>query len=78
MEFETKEYPENGKVIINEITVNYSQESELTDEYNNLKLSICHQVAGFYFVIETTRWAFDNILELDQILADFKSKANIV
>ena len=77
MEFKTKEYPKGDEIVINEITVNYSQESELSDEYNNLKLSICHQGAGFYFVMETTRWTFDNIAQLDQIFADFKSKANI-
>ena len=78
MEFKTKEYPENGETVINEIAVNYSQESELSDEDNNLKLSICHQGAGFYFVMETTRWTFDNIAQLDQVLADFKAKANVV
>lgn len=77
MEFKTKEYPENGETVINEIAVNYSQESELSDEDNNLKLSICHQGSGFYFVMETTRWTFENIAQLDQLLADFKSKANI-
>ena len=77
MEFKTKEYPENGETVINEIAINYSQESELSDEDNNLELSICHQGAGFYFVMKTTRWTFDNIAQLDQILVDFKSKANI-
>lgn len=77
MKFKTKEYPENGETVINEISINYSQESELSNEDNNLKLSICHQGAGFYFVMETTRWTFDNISQLDQILADFKSKANV-
>ena len=77
MEFKTKEYPKGDEIVINEIMVNYSQESELSDEENNLKLSICHQGAGFYFVMETTRWTFDNIAQLDQVLADFKSKANI-
>jgi len=77
MDFKTKEYPENRETVINEIAVNYSQESELSDTDNNLKLSICHQGAGFYFVMETTRWTFDDIAELDQILADFKSKANV-
>lgn len=42
-----------------------------------IKLSICSQGDGFYFVMETSRWAFENIADLDQILADFKSKANI-
>lgn len=77
MEFKTKEYPKGDEIVINEIMVNYSQESELSDNDNNLKLSICHQGAGFYFVMETTRWTFDNIAQLDQVLADFKSKANI-
>ncbi len=77
MEFKTKEYPKGDEIVINEIIVNYSQESELSDEDNNLKLSICHQGAGFYFVIETSRWTFDNIAQLDQVLADFKSKANV-
>lgn len=77
MEFKTKEYPKGDEIVINEIMVNYSQESELSDEDNNLKLSICHQGAGFYFVMETTRWTFDNIAQLDQVLADFKAKANV-
>ena len=77
MEFKTKEYPKGDEIVINEIMVNYSQENELSDEDNNLKLSIHHQGAGFYFVMETTRWTFDNIAQLDQLLADFKSKANI-
>ena len=77
MEFKTKEYPKGDEIVINEIMVNYSQESELSEEDNNLKLSICHQGAGFYFVMETTRWTFENIAQLDQLLADFKSKANI-
>ena len=53
MEFKTKEYPKGDEIVINEIMVNYSQESELSDEDNNLKISICHQGAGFYFVMET-------------------------
>lgn len=76
--FETKEYPYGSEIVINEISVNYSQVNENeTDTDDNLKLSICHQGAGFYFVMETTRWTFDNITQLDQILADFKSKANV-
>lgn len=78
MEFKTKEYPKGDEIVINEIMVNYSQESELSDNDNNLKLSICHQGAGFYFVMETSRWTFDNIAQLDQVLADFKAKANVV
>ena len=77
MKFETKEYPDDNEVVINELTVNYSQANEINNDFDNLKLSICSQGDGFYFVMETSRWAFENIADLDQILADFKSKANI-
>ena len=78
MEFKTKEYPKEDEIVINEIMVNYSQINETdSDEDNHLKLSICHQGAGFYYVMETTRWSFNDIAELDQLLADFKAKANI-
>lgn len=78
MEYKTKEYPEGEEVVINEIMVNYSQINETdNDEDNHLKLSICHQGTGFYYVMETTRWCFNDIAELDQLLADFKAKANI-
>lgn len=77
MKFETKEYPDDNEVVINELTINYSQTNEINNDFDNLKLSICSQGDGFYFVMETSRWAFENIADLDQILADFKSKANI-
>ena len=32
MEFKTKEYPKGDEIVINEIMVNYSQESELSEE----------------------------------------------
>ena len=78
MNYPTKEYPEGSEVAITEIAVTYSQVNEETeDEDNHLKLSILHQGAGFYYVMQTERWAFNNIAELDQVLADFKAKANI-
>ena len=77
MEFKTKEYAKGDEVVINEITINYSQESEISEDDNSLKLSIQSVGGGFYFVMETSRWAFNSIAELDQVLADFKSKANI-
>lgn len=33
MEFKTKEYPKGDEIVINEIMVNYSQESELSDGF---------------------------------------------
>lgn len=78
MSYKTKEYPDGSEIVINEISVNYSQVNENeTDKEDNLKLSICHQGAGFYYVLESKRWAFNNIDELVKILNDFNSKAKV-
>lgn len=78
MIYKTKEYPYGSEIVINKISVNYSQVNENeTDTDDNLKLSICHQGAGFYYVLESKRWAFNNIDELVKILNDFQSKANV-
>lgn len=78
MKIKTKEYPDRSEIVMNNISVTYSQVNEnITDTEDHLKLSICHQGAGFYFVMETTRWAFDDIEQLTKILLDFKSKANV-
>lgn len=78
MSYKTKEYPEGSEIVLNEISVNYSQVNENeTDIDDNLKLSICHQGAGFYYVLESKRWAFNNIEELVKILSDFQSKAKV-
>lgn len=78
MSYKTKEYPDGSEIVINEISVNYSQVNENeTDTEDNLKLSICHQGAGFYYVLESKRWAFNNIDELVKILNDFNSKAKV-
>ena len=79
MSYKTKEYPDGSEIVINKISVNYSQVNENeTDTDDNLKLSICHQGDGFYYVLESKRWAFNNIDELVKILNDFQSKANVV
>lgn len=78
LDFKTKEYPEGSEIVINEISVNYSQANENEpDTEDNLKLSICHQGAGFYYVLESKRWAFNNIEELVKLLKDFADKAKV-
>lgn len=77
--FITKEYPDKSEeIVVNKITVNYSQSNEMeTETEDNLELTIDHQGAGFYFVMKTDRWAFNDIDELVQLLKDFKKKSNI-
>ena len=73
----TKEYAINDDLVINKVTVNYCTESDIDDSDNELELSISHQGAGFYYVMKTERFAFDDIDFLIRILQDFKEKANI-
>lgn len=35
MKFETKEYPDDNEVVINELTVNYSQANEINNDFDN-------------------------------------------
>lgn len=78
MNIKTDLYAEGDNVVRNEITINYSQESEInSDDSNDLELSIHNQGAGFYFVMKTERWAFNDIGELIKIIQDFKTKAEI-
>ena len=73
----TKEYAIDDDLFINKITVNYCTESDIDDSDNELELSITHQGAGFYYIMKTERFAFDDIDFMIRILQDFKEKANI-
>ena len=73
----TKEYAIDDDLVINKITVNYCTESDIDDSDNELELSITHQGAGFYYIMKTERFAFDDIDFMIRILQDFKEKANI-
>jgi predicted nuclease of restriction endonuclease-like (RecB) superfamily len=78
MKIETKEYPEKNLTVVSKITIKYSQENEIEEDADdNLEITIDHLGGGFYYVINTKRWAFNDIDELINVLNDFKSKANI-
>ena len=76
---ETKEYAEKCDVpVMSGLTATYSQENENDKDFEDkLKVSIYSAGGGFYFVMETERWAFDDIDSLIEVLNDFKTKANI-
>lgn len=72
---ESKEFPETDtEVVRSKCKITYSQKSEINDEIDNLKIHTDTLGGGFYFVIKTKRWAFDDIQDLINILEDFKSK----
>jgi hypothetical protein len=79
MKIETKAYPkESEEIVINSVKLTYSQKNEnISDLDDELKLSIAHQGAGFYFVMKTKRWAFNSIDELIKTLEDFKTKSGV-
>jgi hypothetical protein len=64
----TKEYAIDDDLVINKITVNYCTESDIDDSDNELELSITHQGAGFYYIMKTERFAFDDIDFMIRIL----------
>ena len=67
-------------VVVSDCTVNYSQESDCCgpqDEHNHLKIHTEDGGGGMYMVIETKRWAINEIDELIAILQDFKTRSGM-
>lgn len=60
------------------LTINYTQDSDCMQNDNlgqNLTIRTeSDGVADSYFIIETDRWAFDDIQEFIDILTKFKNK----
>lgn len=57
------------------LRVTYSQEKDsmsLDDDVQFLDIFTQDAGDGSYFVIETSRWAFDNVSELIAMLSDFQ------
>jgi len=57
--------------------VTYSQESDSADDSNDfqfLKINNHNEGGGDYYIIETERWAVNEIDELIELLNDFKKR----
>lgn len=70
---------DNNPITIDELSANYIQEADCwqpSNEYQQLKISTADGGGGVYFVIETKRWAFNNINELIKTLEDFVNRTN--
>ena len=79
IKIETSEFPKSSDCIsVTSVDITYTQENEVnSNNFDNLKLSIASNGAGFYFVMKTQRWAFNNIDEFILLLKDFQDKAKI-
>ena len=66
-------YP--NELCVEQITVTYAQpQDNYSPEYQSDQKITIKTEPGGYFVIETDRWAFDEVDEIIEIINDFKSK----
>ena len=66
---------ESNPIAVESVRANYWQDSDTNGHASqSLELSTEEGGGGFYFVLKTERWAFDNIEEFVKILQDFQSR----
>lgn len=74
MTIKTAILPEKNENVMFSLEAKYLQPADAcsgSNDYNELTLRIEDGGDGFYFVIETDRWAFDDPKELMEVLNDF-------
>lgn len=60
------------------ISIEYTQPADSnSDDIQMLRISTEDAGAGHYYVIETERWAFDDLNELMEVLQDFKKRLEL-
>ena len=72
------DYQELGGPQINSVSVTYCQTGDAydQDDWQYLTIKTDDGGADKFFVLETKRWAFDDIKELIQILEDFMNRCD--
>lgn len=70
---------ENNFIIIEPPLIKYIQDDDLNRENDcqELKIGMDSSGCGYYYYIETQRWAFNEIDDLINILQDYKSRFTI-
>ena len=75
----TEKFPnkEGDNICLYSSQLEYIQNSDTWSdgEIQTLKLKTEYVDDGKFFVMETSRWAFDNIEDLIEILKDFKNRS---
>ena len=71
-----KDLPNENEIVVSDIKVTYLQKSDGNDvnDIQELNLSTSDNGGGTYFIIETERWAFDDLNDLINIFNDFKQR----
>ena len=66
---------ENNQTVLTDIKVQYCQgDDQHSDDFQEINIGIDSNGVGFYYYIETKRWAFDDIDDLIALLEDFKKR----
>lgn len=69
----------SNNVTLDILSAEYIQESDCcstADEYQTLKLYTADGGGGVYIIMETKRWAFENVDEIVKVLNDFLKRTN--
>lgn len=59
---------------LEQLKATYTQPDDLSCNYQELTIFTDDAGGGKYFVIQTERWAFDNVDELIDLILNFKEK----
>jgi len=68
-----------SSVIIEEMKISYSQEGDSSggEEYQRIDIKTQDAGGGKFYVIETERWAFDNVKEFVNLIKDFDKRLKL-
>ena len=70
-----EDYPtEDNFIIIDPPRVKYVQKDDISDDFQELEVSMNSSGVGYYPVISTKRWSMDKIEDLIAILEDYQSR----
>ncbi len=69
----------NDKLGVSNVKVDYTQDADSmsADDFQTLSVEATDAGGGWFFVIQTERWAFDNIDEFVKILKDFQKRVGV-
>ncbi len=70
----------DGEIGVNDVSVEYIQDSDCTEEEGNVQtitISSRNNGTNRFINIKTDNWSISDIDELEEIISDFKKRADI-
>lgn len=71
---------EDGHIGIDDVSITYLQNSDCTEEDENVQsitISTRNNGLGRFMNIKTENWSFEDINELEELIKDFKQRAEL-